>query len=335
LWTPGTETLAPGATACNTGGCPWRHYQPDGAIDLLHHVSTSSYNSLQVSARRNVTHGLTLLASYTYSKTLGYSAAFNGTVDPFNSRLNYSLTPYDRPQLFNISYIYQLPNAGAKYFSGNKFAGGVLDGWQLSGITNFQSGAPQTLSFSSSNPSCSQAVTSAGTNTGLCGGSTFDAGYNGSMWYGTDARTMVPLILSNPQTGAGYKGVGSTWLNPASITLPQINHLGTYEVPQFLGPGANNYDMTLFKSFKITENRRLEFRWAVFDIQNRAQPDNPYNQASFVWNLPATATDMSQGTPSLVTNVPAAGKACGSTNFGCIASKHGHREMEFALKLYF
>ena len=328
LWVPGTHNLLPGASNCNGGGgCSFRHFQPFGAISLLHHVSNSNYNSLQVTARRNVTKGLTLLTSYTYSKTLGYSGGFNGTVDPFNSRLNYGLQTYDRPQLFNISYIYQLPNAGDKYFSGNKFAGGVLNGWQISGITNFQSGAPLGLAFSGSNPSCSG-------NSTLCGN--FPNGDNGINWYGTDARTLNPLVLFNPQKGAGYVHPGTNWVNPASVTLPQIGQLGTMEMPQFLGPASNNWDITLFKSFKLGEHgQRLEFRVAAFDMFNRAQPDPPYNNMSIVWNVPGTATDIGQGTPSAVTNVAASGQACGSTDFGCIYSKHGHREMEFALKLYF
>ncbi len=328
LWTPGTTTLAPGASACNGGSsCSFRYYQPFGSINILHHVTTSSYNSLQVTARRNVTHGLTLLSSYTFSKTLGYAGGYNGTVDPFNSRLNYGLQTYDRPQMFNISYIYQLQNAAAKYFHGNKFAGGVLDGWQLSGITNYQSGSPLSIGYGSPGLTCSGNAT-------LCGGSYWQ-GPNTS-WYGTDARTLNPLLLSNPQKGNSYKGVGTNWLNPSAVTVPQVGQPGTYEMPQMLGPGSNNYDMTLFKSFKLDEKgRRLEFRVAAFDIFNRAQPDNPITGANIVWNVPSTATALSQGTPSVVSNVAASGQACGSTDFGCIADKHGHREMEFALKLYF
>jgi len=326
LFAPGTTALLPGASACASGGCSFRYYQPFGSLDILHHVSTSNYNSLQVSARRNVTHGLTLLASYTYSKTLGYSGAFNGTVDPFNSRLNYGLQGYDRPQLFNISYIYQLPDAGSKYFSGNKIAGGVLNGWQLSGITNFQSGSPLAVGFGSPGFTCAGNAT-------LCASSSFQG--NGTGWYGTDARTLNPLIVSNPQKGAGYTGVGTNWLNPASVTVPGINQASTWEMPQFLGPGSNNFDLTLFKSFKLGEHQRLEFRVAAFDIFNRAQPDNPITGENIVWNVPATATALSQGSPSAVTNVPASGQPCNSTDFGCIADKHGHREMEFALKLYF
>jgi hypothetical protein len=337
LFAPGTTTILPGASSCASGGaCAWRYYQPFGSIAILHHVSTSNYNSLQATARRSVTHGLTLLASYTYSKTLGYATVFNATVDPLDSRLNYGLLQYDRPQMFNISYIYQLPNAGTKYFSGNKFAGGVLNGWQLSGITNIQSGSPLLISYGSPGLTCSQALPNgtSTTNSGLCANTIFQA--NGVSWYGTDARNLNPLLVASPTKTASYKGVGTNWLNPSAVTVPQINQQGTYEMPQMLGPASNNWDLTLFKSFKITEHQRLEFRIAAFDMFNRAQPDNPNTGANVVWNLPVNATALSQGTPSPLTNVSAAGKPCSeAANFGCISTKHGHRELELALKLYF
>jgi len=321
LWQPGTQLLIPGA-AGNPN--PYRTYKPFGAIDLLHHTSDSNYNSLQVTMRRNVTHGLTLLSSYTYSKTLGYAGAFNTVIDPFNSRLNYGLQSYDRPQIFNISYIYQLPNMGAQHFSGNKVAGGILDNWQVSGITNFISGQP--LNITPGTLSCAG-------NANLCGSNYFNGTYT---WYGTDARTLAVQLLSNPQSGTLFKGVGSNWLNPGSVTMPAIGSLGTREMPQYLGPGSNNFNMTLFKSFKLGEQRRLEFRAAAFDLFNRAQYDNPTSLTpNFTVNVPANATDFSNATFTGPTNLAAAGQACGTGDFGCVADKHGHREMEFALKLYF
>ncbi len=323
----------PGASNSGTQNA-YRHYKPFGAMDLLHHVSDSNYNGLQVTARRNVTHGLTLLTSYTYSKTLGYSGGYNGVVDPFDSKLNYGLATYSLPQMFNVSYIYQLPNAATKYFHGNKVAGGFLNGWQLSGITNYQSGAPQSMNglgtINCYEPNAAGVLTQ---NAGLCGN--FNA--NGVGWYGTPDRSLVYQMKFNPQKGVNFKGVGSQWFNPSALTLPQINQLGTTEQPQFLGPGSNNWDMTLFKSFKLGEQRRLEFRFASFDMFNRAQLDTPSQDgvpsANINFNLPANATTFSQGVASTVQN---ASTSCTSGNtVGCIMSKHGHREMELALKLYF
>jgi hypothetical protein len=333
MWEPGTDIPVAGASGSGVQNS-FRYYKPFGAMDLLHHVSTSNYNGLQVMVRRNVAHGLTLLTSYTWSKTLGYSSAFNGVVDPFNSKLNYGLMAYSLPQMLNFSYIYQLPNAGTKYFRGNKVAGGILNGWQLSGITSYQSGSPQTYVGGSAVTGTINCYEGGVENAGLC--SNFAA--SGAGWYGTPDRTLYPTILFNPQKGVNFKGVGSQWFNPASVTLPQINQLGTTEVPQFLGPASNNWDMTLFKSFKLDEQgRRLEFRVAAFNIFNRGQLDSPGQDSvanpNINWELPAGATSFSQGSASPVLN--GSTTCSGGNTVGCILSKHGHREMELALKLYF
>jgi hypothetical protein len=328
MWVPGTENPVAGASNSGTQNS-YRHYKPFGAMDLLHHVSSSNYNALQATVRRNVTHGLTLLTSYTYSKTMGYSGGYNGTVDPFDSKLNYGLMSYSLPQMLNVSYIYQMPNAGAKYFSGSKVAGGFLDGWQVSGITNFQSGAPQSLSGIGTFNCYEGGVQ----NAGLC--SNFNG--NGVGWYGTPDRTLVTQLVMNPQKGANFHGVGSQWFNPAAITIPPVGQLGTTEEPQFLGPGSNNWDMTLFKTFKIAEHQRLELRIAAFDIFNRAQLDTPSQDSvpnpNINWELPAGATNFTQGTASAITNASAT--CSGGNTVGCIMNKHGHREMEVALKFYF
>ena len=336
MWQPGTEE--PVANGGNSGvQNSFRYYKPFGAINLLHHVSTSSYNGLQVTLRRNVTHGLTLLTSYTYSKTMGYSGGYNGTVDPFNSKLNYGLLSYSLPQILNVSYIYQLPNLAAKYLNGNRVGRGILDNWQLSGITNFQSGAPQPYIGGSGSLGTVSCYEGGVLNAGLCSSSSTSFQASGVGWYGTPDRSLVPLYLSNPQKNTNFKGVGSQWFNPASITLPQVNQLGNYAPPQFLGPGSNNWDVTLFKSFPLGEQRRLEFRFAAFDVFNRSQLDTPAQDAvanpNISWNLPAGATSFSQGTPSLVTN---GSPACsGGNTVGCILDKHGHRELEGAIKFYF
>ncbi len=311
MWLPGTETLS------TTNSQGFRHYQPFGNIWLTQHTQTANYNSLQMTARRNVAHGLTLLASYTWSRTLGYGTAYNNHIDPFNSRLDYGLLGYDRPQNLSLSYIYQLPSLGARYFRGNRVAGGVLDNWQISGITNFQSGAPMRVGVSSikCQPSSSP----------LCGSGFFTG--DGRTWYGTDnsERGIASLLRFNPQAGANFTGVNSPWLNASSVSLPNINQLGTEEEPTIRGPGSNNWDMTLFKSFSLGEDRRLEFRWAVFDAFNRAQLDNPQTGATYNWVLPPGATSLNQG-HAVLTN---------PNTFGYILDKHGHREMEFAIKLFF
>ncbi len=320
MWKPGTQVLA------DINPQAFRQYKPWGSINWSDHSQTANYNSLQVTARRNVAQGLTFLTSYTWSKTLGYSASFENNVDPFDTRRNYGLLPYDRAHLLNFSYIYNIPSVGKKYFRGTKAAVEVFDGWTLSGITRYSSGAPLKIgtggigcnALKGPNGEPPLAVTIA-----LCDLFVFTG--DGRTWFGTDLYGVNPIILFNPQKSTAFKNLGDNWLNPASFTLPNIGQFGTFEHPTYRGPASNNWDLTLFKSFPLGEKRKIEFRWAVFNVPNRAQFLDPVTSANFNWNLPFRSTSLAKGFSTL-SNPDA---------FGRISNKIGHREMMVAIKMLF
>jgi hypothetical protein len=322
MWIPGTKDCCANG---DTNAPDYRPFKPFGTIDWSTHSDTANYNSLQVTIRRNVSRGLTLLGSYTWSKTLGYTTSFQGVMDPFNSHRNYGILPWDHASIFNMSYIYQMPNLGARYFSGNKVADGVLDGWQFSGITHYTTGAP--VGMGTPTVTCTNGI---GATTNLCasnalqGGSTFQGSSVG--WYGTPDIAFRPVI--NWQRG-GFQKVGDHWFSPASASLPAPNQYGTYETPVFRGPGTNDWDMTLFKSFQLGEGRRLEFRFSGFDVFNYAALSTAGSSFAttpdFNWVMPPNATSFTQGKPEL----------SNWNQLGTITDKYGHRELELALKLYF
>lgn len=317
----------PGTTECCANGDAnsndYRRYKPYGSINWSTHSDTANYNSLQVTARRNVATGLTVLASYTWSKTLGYTTSFQGVVDPFDSHRNYGFAGYDRSNILNFSYIYQLPKP-AQSRNWNRFARGVLDSWQISGITHYTSGAPLVPTISS--VACTPGPGAPSGGSGICSNGFFGPGtqFSGGNigWYGTPDIAFRPIVNWR---GGGSRAVGGHWVSPGSITLPPMGQFGTFETPIFRGPGSYNWDITLFKDFPFGENRRIEFRWAVFDFLNHANLDNPQLSADFNWVVPAGATSYAQGVPVL-TN-PA--------QFGVVTDAHGHREMEAAIKIYF
>ena len=344
---PGTM-FVPGTTDCcanaDTNEPDYVRYKPYGSINMASHSDTSNYNSLQVTARRNVSSGLTLLANYTWSKTLGYTTSFQGVADPFDSHRNYGFLPWDRSQLLNFSYIYQMPSKAAKH-SWNRFAKGVLDSWQLSGVTRYQTGSPivptisgitchdltQDVSPSAYNPNFNECGSNG--NKGFKpyfdnGQSQFSGGSIG--WYGTNDIALHPNV--NWVEGSS-PNVGGYWVGAGSVGLPGVNKFGTFETPIYRGPGLWNYDLTLFKSFPFGENRRVEVRIAAFDIFNHANPQNPNMGTSWEWDMPAnlpqtTRNAFSLGKPKLLNgNIPG--------GFGYVQTAWGHREMELALKLYF
>src|SRR5205823_8000592 len=102
MWLQGTQTLGSDATSQH-----FRLFQPWGSINIWDQSDTANYHGLQVTARRNVANGLTLLAAYTWSKALGYGS------DPFDRSLPSGPVGQDRSPGLGPSCNSQLPSSPA------------------------------------------------------------------------------------------------------------------------------------------------------------------------------------------------------------------------------
>ena len=105
----------------------------------------SSYHSLQVQAHRRFTHGLQFGVVYTRSKAMDYAEGDSTggvTLATYQNRViyNYGLAGYDRPNIFTFNLLWDLPKLSRVV--PNKVVGAIFDGWQISDITSFISGAP-------------------------------------------------------------------------------------------------------------------------------------------------------------------------------------------------
>ena len=130
------------------------------SVTLYEFGATSSYHSLQVTLSRQMSRSLQYLAAYTFSKALGTGSNDLFSVDPIDARgKSYGVLDFDRTHMFNLSYNYNLPSL-ARGAIDNRFTRAVLKGWQMSGITTFQSGTPIRLAFSGAirSPEIAQAV---------------------------------------------------------------------------------------------------------------------------------------------------------------------------------
>lgn len=122
--------------------------------DVLENLGQSSYNSLQARLERRFRNGLNLLVSYTWAKTLTdsdsllpYFAQVNGggsVQDPYDRKAEKSVSNEDTPNVFVVSYIYELPVGRNKHFlsSAPPVISQAISGWQISGIQRYQSGQP-------------------------------------------------------------------------------------------------------------------------------------------------------------------------------------------------
>jgi hypothetical protein len=239
------------------------------------------------------------------------------------------LQPTDRRQLFNYAYSIDLGNP----MHAHGVLEGVTGGWQLSGVLQLQSGANITeggfynsstnyhmsLTCSSSdtvNFPCLQSAAiipgsiSAQNPTGIA--------INNQSILGTNAVQLNPIVTCNPNSGLGSHQFANGNCFAAPTTVGQN---GPTLLPVSYGPTYFNWDMAIFKNFKISESKTLQFRMNGYNFLNHA-----------LWSFP----DSNNLSLNFVQD-PANNYAIAQTNqnFGKTTLKQGSRAVEFAVKFYF
>jgi hypothetical protein len=246
-------------------------YAPAG-LQATSYDASSNYNSLQITVRKSLTHGLTLQGSYTWSKSLS-----DVLVDSSNSNnagnlaQQYGPTYFNRPHRFIINYSWQIPTGNLR-----GPAKAVIGGWTLSGVTTIQDGVPFT--FVDGNAGTAYGTNGQGTTSGfgraqMCPGMTYAnipthggiesrlGGYSGGPGYfNSSAFCPAPAIMPDGVT------VTSQALCPTCATL-----FGNSGVGILPGPGQFNFDTTLSKQFKASERVNVQFRAEFFNLFNHAQ----------------------------------------------------------------
>jgi hypothetical protein len=257
-----------------------RPYPGLGRVLSLENVANSSYHALQATLRR-ARGPLTAAVSYSYSHSLDNASDRSDPVlvDSYNLRQNRASSNFDERHLFSFSYVYQLPNLARSFTDwahetspqdraatdGNccsKVVSQLFGGWELSGVTIFQSGTPFTVINSAGNTGISL-TDNAGVSSGLGIAASYPDVAQGFSVPGSNSQSFGPL-LANP----------SRFVAPRGLTFGDAGR-------NFLNnPGRWNFDMSVLKHFKVTESSELQFRIELFNIFNNTQfriydPDNP------------------------------------------------------------
>ncbi len=299
-----------GALYANNGGADpnglvannFRPYLGYGDLPLATNDLYANYNALQASFIR--TKGrYTITSNYTFGKALGIVS--NG-YDQYNLRNDYGVQSGNRTHIFNLAYSVELPK-----FVRNKFAGGIVNGWQVSGIVQVQSGANLTA-----NASGNFGLTLNGaTIPGLLSSAGKPIEISNSSLLGTPDIQLNPILTCNPTANLAR----NQYINPNCFSVPsQIGQNGPTVLPAIYGPGFFNADLGVFKNFAIKERMKLQFRIDAFNFLNH--PLYSFNGT----NLTLGFTESSSGTFSV--NTP---------NFGTVTEKQGNRIIQLAVKFYF
>src|SRR5580693_4541629 len=277
-----------------------RPYKGFGSIRETDNVANSMYNSLQIAWNRRFSNTLQFGVSYTLSKSMDNGSNQRDVVpDTYDTSMLWGPSEFDARHIVIINYLYQLP-----FFRRQSgFAGKALGGWQISGITQFQTGLP-----------CSVAAANDYAGVGL--DSNFGCGVNGQYW----------VVSGNPRI-IGTFGPSGQWFattNPdgsAIFTAPAAGTFNTQRVRDLIyQPGYQNWNMGLFKTIPVNERVRFQFR---------AEAYNVWNHPNWCGNSGCSGTTNIGLNP---TNTTTFGKVLAK---GSGSSGQGERNLQLSLRLEF
>jgi len=218
-------------------------------ITLVGHGSYSNYNAF-IATWQKQSGRMTFTTNYTFSKVLGVrdNETDNGqgagnTMNPYNVRANYGVLTWDHTHIFNAAYVVNMPSP----VHGNKFLGGVANGWVVSGITQWQSGAPI------------QPNTAGTLNVN------FPSSLQPQDWLGTNAFLATePKLICDPRNGLH----SNQFFNPACFAPPTNGQNGDVIWPYIKGPAFFNSDLAVYKDFVFKEHHKVQLRFSAFNFLN-------------------------------------------------------------------
>jgi hypothetical protein len=262
---PGTD--ASGRALSTTGNTDSRRiFAPEiGNLNYLTQDRRSYYHSLQTSLTKRFSQGFTVLANYTWSKALGdYHDQVVPWFVPGGNNLRYGPLEIDHRHRFVMSWVWDLPNAP----TANPFVRQVLHGWQWTGIGQYQTGGPYTVT--------------SGRDNSLDG-------------IGGD-RAKLTGVSSTAPAGSDKR----VWFNRGAFAVNDLGTFGEVGAGAFTGPHIYSWDMGFFKSFRFTERVNLQFRAEMFNIFNQVNFANPNTNVSGGGFATITSTQSYAGDPRII-----------------------------------
>jgi len=258
-----------------------------GSVTLEGNNSSSTYHSFQTHVSKRMSHGVTGQASYTFSKTLGD----NGTRDERNRQLSKGLLPVDRAHVIVTNGTWDLPFGPNRMFLANTPSAirRVVEGWQLSSIASWTSGAP--LSFTSTRATAYFRTSNTADLVGSLSRGVGDVRVgNGFVQYFSSLSAQgaaVPTFGGDPTLPGRF--TNQIIVDSSGNTVLQNPQPGTagntaINLPGVRGPGTLGFSMALSKLIRISERKSFTVRADAVNFLNKAQwatPVTDINSTSF------------------------------------------------------
>lgn len=313
----------------------YRPYPNYTAVDVPEHTAWANYNALQASLNKQ-TGALVLGINYTWSKAMGVRGNYDTgyIADPVNAHHDYGVVAYDRPQVLNLTYSY----VEGKKFHGERLLGLALNGWEISGVTQFTSGPDLAIINGSTNFGFSAGasyLTAPGSTT------TISIPITAATWLGSSDYTLQPTVTCDPRSGL-HSTVASgltdrQYANGNCFGMPAQGTQGWWNLPDVHGPAYEKSDLTVQKDFQMTDRQSLQFRLAGFNFLNHPIPSFSNNNLN--------ALDLTFGDQACNTTTGAgcyysqqaafAGVVLQNAGFGKTPFKVGQRILELGVKYNF
>ncbi len=285
IYIPGTDSQGnPISTSSNAdqrrvnSGCTLDPASPPctySSTGLIEGIANSSYNALEASLRKRFSHGISFLASYTYSKSIDDASSFNMTgsaakpvagendlaQNPFDLAAERGRSLFDSRHRLVLSYQWMLPI----WRQPHGWYQQVLGSWQVNGIVTLMSGTPFTV-FDST-----------------------DFSVQGSAPEISGFFSNRPNLVPGQNPNAGAKAPGA-WLNASAFQKitqdpnSPVQQFGTAGRNIAQGPGYADWDFSAFKNISVSEGKEFQFRAEFFNVLNHTNfrlPDSDISSPTF------------------------------------------------------
>jgi hypothetical protein len=221
---------------------------------------SGNYHGLQTALNRQFTRGLFLKAAYTWSKAINWTDDTGWAGMPLTNwspalRRNRAVAGYDRTQMFTAGFLYEMPFGPGKSWWQSGAASWIARGWQTNGVFSAYTGTP------------------------------FTVGADGGALNAPGSSQTADQVKSGKVARIDQIGPGKSWFDPLAFAQPQGVRFGSTGRNTLRGPGMWNFDLSLFRNFRLRERVKMEFKAEAFNFTNTPKFSNPgSNVASMALN---------------------------------------------------